>query len=283
ERSPEILTEISAEEFQRLIDHNARERDSFLSSCMAEQGFDHIPVTWLTRTVTTREADSFISPGTREWAEVFGFGMTTANESGRSDWRLEVHLNIDREIERQYREAQAQMSELEFAAYNVALVDCELLFSKALLDHSPLDVFDSLAEEVFTNFPLAVEGDPRTLALNNEWSSCMLNEGWPGWQSPLHAERFFLDEIDRTEYYFSPQEYLDWDFDAYPEGPPTVSFGELRNYEIAVAVASWDCLELVRYAARKRDIEVDLQHQFVARHGTELEAWALYMEHLRTQ
>jgi hypothetical protein len=64
---------------------------------------------------------------------------------------------------------------------------------------------------------------------------------------------------------------------------PPISEATRMNREIALAVANWDCNESINYETRRLDIQLGLEQDFVDRHESELEQWAIEMENRRVQ
>ena len=126
-----------------------------------------------------------------------------------------------------------------------------------------------------------VQLDPRTLTLDASWASCMIDAGEAGWGNPTQLQNGLRALFEEDQ--IPVEVFLAWDWAAAPEGPPEPSGrAELREREIALALADWDCRDQLYYDGVRRGIDLDLQQAFVAQHRHQLEAWVAYLEQLRT-
>lgn len=279
---------------QQIVELGEREMEEFIAACMAEQGFQYIMRTDEMETTILPPLPGQAQLGSREWAALFGFGISTnpptADFSVRSMGITGVTTN---------RELRAEMSEAERAAwwqalYGVALVDGQLLFPQPHLwenvpesdigcmtrwfiaQTEPPIAFGALQDEI-DRFESIVQADPRTLALDAEWASCMIDAGEPGWVSPLQVSAG-LREMFAAQDQIPVEVLLAWDWAAAPDGPPEpVGRAAFQEREIAIAVADWDCRDQLDHDAAQRAIDLDLQQEFVDQHRNELEAWVQYV------
>ena len=238
-----------------------------IAACMAEQGFEYIPtLSGMTFSITAEFADSEarMAQGTRAFAETFGFGISTEIPS---DTVTVSHIELPNPND----EIRSQMSEAELAAQLEAFVGdgsgesgCVFEVQAARQARTdPPDEFSGLAAEVM-NFWLTLDDDPKFSAIDANWAACMLDAGHPGFSSPLDAQTTLWQEW--------------FDLRTTPEGslrfPGVEAATAFTEREVEVALASWQCRMAVNYDAEHRAVVVELQQQFVDRHGSELEAWA---------
>ena len=106
----------------------------------------------------------------------------------------------------------------------------------------------------------------------------MMDKGYPDWPTPGAASDATRDEFFEAQEPFDAELHILWDWDNYPDGPPQVDLSELRNREIQIALADWDCRYATSYDDRSREIDLDLQHEFVNQHWLALEDWARAVE-----
>ena len=102
----------------------------------------------------------------------------------------------------------------------------------------------------------------------------MMDKGYPDWPTPGAASDATRDEFFEAQEPFDAELHILWDWDNYPDGPPQVDLSVLREREISIAVADWDCRNFLNYDARSAQIELALQHEFVNQHWLALEDWA---------
>jgi hypothetical protein len=243
---------------------------------MAELGFDYIPVPadhfrhfsggWI------RE-DEEIPPGTRAFAETYGFGHATERWTFWADpEQFPANPNA------QFWD---QMSPSEYAAWRYALtgietgwgviedgVGCQGQANElANQRRQPPDGFESLREEIWA-LEAALDSDPRVLQLNHEWTSCMITTGFSEFTSPAEANQILQQQ---------------WNQVANLGFVPPDQRARMVAHEIAVALADWDCRFQLEYDLTRRAIYLEMQQEFVDRHRADLEGWALQMDYLWSQ
>jgi len=267
--------------------------ENLIAACMAEQGFEYVPNVAATSTVVTAHDTGWES---REFTERYGFGISTDVNPHATTAVADLHNPND--------EILARLSDSEREAWHVAR-DGELqlddwdperagCFGQALLATSPLagsgeHQFTALERELSTHLD-HVRSDPRIVQLNADWSSCMIDSGFVGLSSPGELSHSLWDEWDSLNGSNNAQllaALADWDWHANPDGPAEfqtlqqsgpAARAAFTEREIALAVASWDCNAALNRTAIEREVDHELQAEFVERHGAELEAWAAYEE-----
>ena len=280
---------------QDLSDQFHRFYEEYIAACMAEQGFTYIPNTGRTTRVTITEGPV---RGSREFAELYGFGLTANDGRGEvGGGAMSSYSDMTYDPNEAVR---AAMSEYELAAYLEALIgvlaqtlpdgtefniaDTGCSGAATLAWESPSPEFVALAAEVEL-FLASIYVHPMKMALNAEWASCMASQGFPGLANPeqlfndLNAEWWIVQDMDaRAEL------SVDWDWAALPEGPPgpdAATIAAFREREFALALADVSCREEINFDPRSTVIDLELQEQFVAANVDELEAWASWAESRR--
>ena len=280
-------------------------RQGSIAACMHQEGFTYVPRPVDSFTIVERPAGTFIPGHSREWAERFGFGISTVNDPGRHHRRFEVQQHQDRAAWDRYWEQHTSVSDAEREAFELALwgppgpggsrtvwfdsptrefAESRGCVAVALYEErgarEPLE-FSGIANAVIVEFPRSIIADPRVQELEFHWASCMVWAGFPNWVTPQQAMDNISDLESQTQMPFDASLHLAWDWGRYPEGPPQdVPFvrQEFRAFEIAAATASWDCRDQLDYDTQLREIELDLQKQFVNTHWLALEDWARAVE-----
>lgn len=248
----------------------SRRMEELTAECMAEEGFDYNP--------STQSGVSFVSgddmPDWRsvEFAEQYGYGATTYEDMpGYVSGKEIVDPNQD------YVEA---MTESERTAYYEALDgpqptpgpdgeyewDWETAGCRGAAQHEVYgatsaawedEEFAGLVDEI-NGLYQRVADDPRLADGVAEWASCMADAGYT--VSALDdAQQEIYDAVNEL-----------W---STPDGPSDAALDELREREITTAVADRTCLEQVGYRDLEREVNRDLEEEFVDTHRAELDAW----------
>jgi len=269
-----------------------RRVEEVVAACMAEEGFEYTPMdTSQTTSMAPEEAD--IPWGTREFAEQFGYGITT-NPYGDAAEAMPAEEFVDPNAE--YVES---MSESEREAYYVALhgdqvfpedpedaeefvYDWEQSGCQGRAQHEVYEggttdsSLTSLQDEMNAVWE-QTQQDPRMLEVTTAWVSCMGDAGITGLTTVDEAQMRISDKSNAVyeEVHGSqaPTEMPKPEQMADIEAQVKERIAEITDEEIATAVADFDCREEVGYDDTFEEVSHDLQQQFVDTHREELEAW----------
>jgi len=290
------------QEAQARIEQEGRLQEEYIAACMADLGFTYIPREDNFGSIWLHDGDE-IQWGTLEFAETFGFGVST-DPWGFNDPDHEI--NQVTEFHDPNAEIIEAMSPAELEAWTEALWGAPQDWEAEDFVWDPLqagcsgaaqvhvlgsamgvvdDQFASLNDEL-NNFWQTMQSDSRIVRLNADWASCMADAGYTGWtdanelQMELHNEWGVLQGWNDPEFNALLE---NWDWEADPEGPamPEPSDAEVAAFterEIALAVADFHCRADIDFDGITRQVNLELQQEFVDRHGAELEAWAQYEE-----
>lgn len=287
--------ERSQEEMQAESDRQNRRVEELVSACMAEEGFDYVPAENNGGTVVASD-DLDVEWGTREFAEQYGYGISTdpwgnadAVPEDGTEW---VDPNAD---------YVAAMSESEAAAWSEALYgppiegdgseDQEYDWTTAgcygAAQHEVYEgggVSDEFAgvQDEMDRFYEAAQADPRFAELDADWASCMADEGYDALTDVNTATDALYTEWNALQGWEDPEyqaQVETWDWTAEPDGPPAPEVDEaavkaFTEKEIGQAVADFGCQEQIDYQAERTKVDHELQQEFVDQHADELEAWA---------
>lgn len=281
-------------------DAQMRQMEELVAQCMSEEGFEYIPVDHSGGQSFSSD-DLDVEWGTREFAELYGYGATT---DPWSDLMEEVPEDGGDQWFDPNEEYVSSMSESEQEAYYLALYgdqtgpaegeeeewewDWEQAGCQGWAqneawgggDSDDGEQFRALQDDMNAMWE-ATMSDPRIAAVEAEWASCMADAGYTGLAAVGDAEQAFYDELNSL-----------WE-DAYADIPPDAdeeawmaveeSIEDTRNEmtarEIETAMADYDCRDEVDYTTVQQDVNFEYQQEFVDTHGDELEA---YIEHLRS-
>ncbi|MEM9609120.1 MAG: hypothetical protein AAGA99_16980 [Actinomycetota bacterium] len=274
------------------------EAQELMVSCMAEQGFEYQPVDHGEVDFFDPYTDSDVEPGTREWAETYGYGWLTFFEEEQAGFAVgEAETFTDPNEE--YLQS---LSDGERDAYYRALYGDEPDFDPSLSDEEldelfstfvptgcdaearaevfgdgffggggseEMEEFWALSEELYQR----IEGDPRVAEASGEWSACMADAG----HDFSTQEDIFLALDERSQEFWESQTWPGEDLteaeyeqlspeelDAIFSQPPEYDqelLDELQAYEIDVAVSDFDCgASMMRI---RLEVQRELEAEFV--------------------
>jgi len=274
-------------EHQAAAENRIRMEQANIAACMAAQGFTYLPdLRFPTVSIVAGP-----QPGTREFAEQFGLGISSNMpgmpgsivEEGRGGYQGD-NPNF---------ETQRAMSAAEIEAWNYALYGDQRTQVDALMEAlaagelPPVHLFGCLGAAMnpqyssdgndefraihaeFYRFRASIDNDVRLDPLNLEWSICLAEQGFPGRRSPQQLRddmRAEWQAIHDYENLSAMVAHHNWD--AQPEGPPNWVINRLNELSeeqglpSAVAAPAFRELEAVLAVA---DVDCREQLQFDAR------------------
>jgi len=287
----------TASEIQTRVERESREQQESIAACMSELGFNYTPVPM---TVTVQVADPTTGPqqGTLEWAQQWGFGISTdpwsEGAGGGTSWGWSPAGEDPNQA------LVDAMSDAEREAWNEALwgtpqegewdpmqAGCQGQAQAAQWEtiQTPSQ-FEALEAEMNRVWE-QTSNDPRMATLNAAWASCLTDAGYPGFTATGTIWEQLWPQWDQIQgWELNNEVWGAWDWEANPDGPPEemlhtpdpADIAEFREREIALAVADQTCRQQVNFEQVSQDISHDIQQQFVNQHRAELEAWATFME-----
>ena len=235
-------------------------RENLTAACMADQGFDYIPVV---PTPDDLELEEGPLPGTPDYVEQYGYGIwKPPMASGGYTWDKGIDPN-DALV--------AAMSDAGLAAYETALWgpvvsedpnDGSVLREGGCSSAADTPIGDDIAYLVTVrqeamDFLATIDQDSRLADVDAAWASCMADAGFAD-RSPRAAQERFL------------QEQLAAFVDGGGPEPSVVTAGAAE--ERRVAVADLECREATDWTARHRAVELEVQQEYVDAHLADLEA-----------
>lgn len=279
----------SPEEMQSEFDDQNRQIEELVADCMAEEGFDYLPVLDTGSVVYSSDDDENAwDPDSRDWVAQYGYGFV--NYPGRDEQPVEGD-----EWEDPNQEYVESLSESEQAAYQEALngpalseeeyaeqeasgdfeydwttAGCYGAASNEVYggdpsssdEHQPLmDAMNALYEEA--------QSHPDVAELDAAWSSCMADAGHSGLATQQDAQNSIMDEQNAAYESQEPSEDGEW---VEPD------LTELGEREIEVALADFDCRDEVDYTAQQLTVQFELEERFIEEHKAELDAYLASVE-----
>ncbi|MBD8063714.1 hypothetical protein [Oceanitalea stevensii] len=290
------------EEMEREEAERMRQVEETVASCMADEGFEYTPVEYdMGTTIVTEDEDW----NTEEWAQQYGYGVTTDPWSAQEEEVAEP----EEEWVDPNDEYVNGMSASEQEAYFEALYgpqtfeeeewvedeeileeyDWEEAGCQGLATHEVYEEGDPWSDPAFTELFEAMdqlyqdgEKDPRMREVNDEWAACMADAGITGMTTPMAATEQFYEEYDALYQKADAEidwENLDWEaLDAAGGGDPVaevmeeMGLAELREREIAAAVADFRCQEELDVEARSLEIQFELEKKFIETYQADIDA-----------
>lgn len=303
--------DMSQEQLEQEEAERSRQVEESVATCMAEQGFEYIPVDNSGSVTYYAEDDDW---GTEEWTQQYGYGITTDPWEDEEDAGPEP---VDEEWSDPNDDYVMAMSPAEQDAYYEALYGADAVSSdedwveddgewideempeeeydwqdggcsgKAFHDIYEEDEYTRMAEDpAFTELFAAVETlyeqserDPRVTEIRAEWAECMADAGMTGMTSPDEAHLSISEEFDRL--YEEADAQIDWDsidWEALGDTDPVrelmdqAGLDALREREITTAVADLDCQESRNIESRVLEIQFEAEEEFVKTYQAEIDA-----------
>ena len=256
-----------------------KKTEELVAACMAEEGFDYIPVDY--------SQYSFASPfddenrDTEEWVAEHGYGsFQTPEERAEMDEQAEDYVdpNMDyvnalspSEQTAYYEILQGpQMTEEEYAAmeesgeameFNWETQGCygaashEVNGDDVTQSEKYKPLMDSLNKLYDTQ-----QKHPETVKVDAEWAACMADAGYAEFKTKQEAQESVYAESNAY-----------WENGATEE-PDEATQTKWRENEIDVALADFKCSEKVDYQDRTLKVQYDLENQFIDDNKAELDA-----------
>lgn len=250
------------------FDTQMREQEELVAACMAKEGFEYTPVDY-------SDNSGFVDLGdqdyeTKEYAETQGYGIATGMNSedppfGESEFD---------DPNSTYTES---LSEAELNAYYEALEGPMPADDAELEEWEPTGCYAQASDEVFG--ASGQDEDPRIAAIDEkisalyeeveshdtvreieaDWAECMADSGHPDLAGKYAAYETIYDKTDAL---WDPQT---GEIDAG-------QLEEVKQAEIELAVADWECADEINYEQRFMQFWFDLEQQFVDENKADLDA-----------
>lgn len=259
--------------------------EEIIATCMTELGFEYTPVDYSEVGEDAPDAEY----GTREFAERYGYGATTApwgTDEPEQEWvdpNAEYTATLSSAQQEAYWTAlygataapEAPQEDLE---YNWEDGGCQGQAQQEV--YSDQNAFEderflALQEELEQMWLTAGE-DPRLAELERRWASCMADAGYPDLAAVADAANSIhaaVNAVWEQVWAGLPPEPTEVDYDA-AERTAQEQIAAITEREIATAVADVTCRERVDYDNVQRQISAEHQQQFYDSHKEELDSWA---------
>ncbi|HWB36734.1 MAG TPA: hypothetical protein VHA75_11985 [Rugosimonospora sp.] len=251
---------ITWDTWEQHADADTVAKEDYIAECMKEQGFDYTPLDPRDADVTRgAQFDPSIPEGSREYAEVYGYGRTPVPGTNVPPG-VRAFTQDDPN-----RAMIAAMSPTQRSAYYEALfgeatsegVDpdsCQGEANALPAVQSPRT--DELWREVQADYYAGLDAGTQTsdvIEATVRWRDCMIPAGYEI-AAPADTGQFLSGKI-RDEWYEATPEQVSSD----------------HQIEVDLAVADWDCAQSSGYAMAIKDATSAYDAEFMARHRSELD------------
>lgn len=299
----ELLRNAAADWDEEESNRQQMQVQELVAECMAGLGFEYIPVDYSLPDESDEadEADGGPVGGTREYAEKWGYGITSLPTSG-TEGTADVLVDPNTAI----TEA---MKEGERAAYDEALwgppVDetgaeeeaaeateyveppWEEMGCSGAAHHEVYGDGLSEAENPFADLQEemrrmgeSVSADARMLAVTSDWVSCMADAGHPGFTKTGDGRATITAQVDAVWAEVSANASPDATEEDYRAADTWVTdqLAQIHPQEIEMAVDDHTCREGLGYDDVYNEVNVEVQQRFYDAHKADVEAWVAYLQ-----
>lgn len=277
--------------------------EELIAQCMADAGFAYTPVSSAAPVVDTPAEGP--EPGTLEYAEAFGYGVTVGPPQVGPPQDGEPQDGPPQPEESALDPNAAYVAALPQAAqeaYRIALTGdatssgtddpttdggewrydwrqsgCQGWAQNRVYGDPLNPGADDVAalHRALEQARLAAEADQRTAEVEAAWAACMAAAGHPGLAAVGDAEAGIRSELAalwHEAWSALPANPTETDV-AVVEEAAQDALDALALREIQVALADLTCRDEVDYTKTQQDVNVEYQQRFYEAHQVELEAW----------
>jgi hypothetical protein len=270
----EYMSVIYGNQDQDDFDKQQMEVEELVAVCMADEGFEYIPVDQSQGTVIS--TDEGEDTNTEEWVASHGYGMSqTQEEIDEQNEGAEEFVDPNQPYVESLSEG--EMTAYYEVLYGVTPTDEELnedgsydynwenagcqgaaqhevqgenIYEQE--EHKAL--FDSI-----NDMYISLQESPDVKKLDAEWATCMADAGYPDYKAKQDAVQDVMDKNNAL-----------WETGT-EEGPSDEEQAAQRDYEIEIALADFKCAESTDYTNTVTKIQFDMEEQFITDNKAELD------------
>lgn len=262
-------------------EEKARQVEELVATCMQEQGFEYTPQDVSGMFMRSTEDEDGPAWDSLEWAEQYGYGMTTSSEAYPTDEESEwVDPNADyvagmSEGEQQafyaalYGEPQDEPTgeEGEEVEYDWTTAGCQGEAQHEIYEAGQIwsdPEYEELMDELSELYVNPAEDDALA-EVRRAWAQCMADEGYD-FATPDDAVNSIVEAQNEIP------------FDETTGTQDEAALDELKTTEIATAVADRTCQNETKYAQKQLQVQFDREEEFISAHKAELDAMVAKVE-----
>ncbi len=303
---------------QSELDEQMKQAEEIVAACMKEQGFEYTPTQYGRGGVVIGDDGPYKDYGTRTFAETYGYGVTTIDPTTFGDEgnvELEdpnaayVESLSDSERDAYYEALYGSMSDpapipedegdttdetTSGSSSGPAFsYDWEKAGCRGKADHETIDKtsggdvysdpkYSKLFEEI-SELYTKTEEDSTYLAAIDNWSNCMADANYPGYKNPQDPINAISEEYSQLFGGPGPStggETEDIETPTAPSPDPS-KLAALREKEIKIAVADFDCQQTTKVQSIRAKAQYALEKEFIQNHRDELDS--MLAEYAKTE
>lgn len=257
-----------------------QEIEELTAACMAEEGFEYVPVD---QSQNMYFDDDMEERNTEEWVAANGWGMVQTQEDmkeqqAQAEEYVDPNQPYVESLSPSEQEAYwatlygAPPSEEELNddgsyEYSWETAGCQGAANHEVQGDSYWEDerFAGLVEDMNALWE-DLPKQPEIVELNQKWSECMADAGYPDLKLRQDAQMSISDEMNAF-----------WEGQETPEGPSDEQLAELKDREIELALADFRCANQLDYDTTQFTAQFALEQQFIDDHKSELdELLAIY-------
>ncbi len=265
--------DVADEEWMLRAEEEQRIREEIVAACMAEQGFDYIPVVDVGRVSHT--GDEW-KPDDREWVSQYGYGavrypgMDAAPDPDQQfvdPNQAYIESLTESEMMAFYdalygpQPAEDELNEDGSWDYNWETAGCQGFAEHETQQTNPMDSEEHKPlMDAINDLYMAMEKNPTFAELDAAWAECMADAGYAGLRVQYDAQNSIYEELNA--YYESMTEWV--------EDDPALD--ALAEREIELALVDLECRESTDYRDRRQTLSIEIEEQFIADNKAALDA-----------
>jgi hypothetical protein len=255
-----------------------KESEELVAVCMSKEGFEYTPVDQ-SQYMQFSEED-MEDRNTEKWVAANGYGMTLSpEEQEKQNEQSEQFVDPNQPYvealspgeQTAYYEVlygpgptEEEMAAMEDGEggfeYNWETAGCQGAAQHEINgeDVTQSDKYKPLMDELNTVWE-KVQKDPKITKLDAGWSACMADAGF----SDLKKKEDAMTLVNEASNAY---------YETLTDAPDDAKLAELRENEIAVALADFKCGEKLDYQDTMLAVQFDVERQFIDDHKSELDA-----------
>ncbi|TFD65049.1 hypothetical protein [Cryobacterium sp. Hb1] len=249
------------------------EQEELVAACMSDEGFDYTPAD--AAQYSGMMGDSGEEYGTEKWVAENGYGMSQSPEQlAAQEEESEAYVDPNQDY-------LASLSAGEQTAYNEALNGPQPS-EEEIADGSYVDSYEAkgcygaafqkingdqpspedhaAVYDAMSTLYEDLQKSPAIVKLDAEWAACMADAGYATFAKKADAQESIMNEqnaLYEDEAGTTPDEKV---------------LADLREQELALAMADFTCAEDVDYTEATTKVQFELEEQFITDHKSELDA-----------
>ncbi|WP_104137672.1 MULTISPECIES: hypothetical protein [unclassified Cryobacterium] len=252
-----------------------KEQEELTATCMADEGFDYVPVD-NSQYSGMMSADDGEEYGTEKWVAENGYGMSQSPEQIAEqqeqsqefvDPNQDYVMSLSEGEQAAYYEVlygvtptEEEMGEDGSYEYSWETSGCQGFASHEINGDQPSPDEHAALYEAMSAMYETAQSSATLVKLDSEWAVCMADAGYATFTKKADAQESI--STAQSELYENQT----------GAGPDEAVLAEMREKELAVAMADFTCAEEIDYTEASTKVQFDLEEQFIIDHKSELDA-----------